>query len=110
MKRPNITPGPFVLKAGRNIETPSGTFYLAYERDKENSAPFFKCPNELTAIAKAAAALPALLEALEKTFASLEDAREIILDLDPDAHARTRPLSDQIANARAALTLAGYEF
>jgi hypothetical protein len=110
MKRPPITPGPFALKAGRNIETPSGTFYLTYGRDKDNSAPFFSSPTELDAIAKATAALPALLEALEKTTEALEDAREIILDLDPDAHARTRPLSDRISKTRSALRLAGYEF
>jgi len=98
MKRPNITPGPFALKAGRNIETPSGTFYLAYARDKENSAPFFKCPNELTAITKAAAALPALLEALE---GALKWEAEV------PAPYRNFPF---IQKTRAALRLAGYEF
>lgn len=107
MKRPNITPGPFTLKAGRNIETPSGTFYLAYGRDKDNSAPFFKCPNELTAIAKATAALPALLEALEAVATLKENGKRIV-------HVGGfQPLEDKggtIQKARSALRLAGYEF
>jgi hypothetical protein len=100
MKRPNITPGPFTLKAGRNIETPSGTFYLAYGRDKDNSAPFFKCPNELTAIAKATAALPALLEALENAYDTLKGLHFQNHD---GCH-------ESEANIKNALRLAGYEF
>jgi hypothetical protein len=91
MKRPPITPGPFTLKAGRNIETPSGTFYLAYGRDKDNSAPLFSSPTELDAIAKATAALPDLLETLESI---AHDFR----------------CSDNAEHARDALRLAGYEF
>ena len=102
MKRPQITPGQWQVRQGDIVYSDhKGRFVCDCERtpDEQDKAN-----------ARAIAALPALLEALEKTFASLEDAREIILDLDPDAHARTRPLSDQIANARAALRVAGYEF
>lgn len=109
MKQPNITPGPWkeARKSHFCIVGNGGTF-VADMRPSASTAGISTPRQE--ANARAIAALPALLEALEKTFASLEDAREIILDLDPDAHARTRPLSDQIANARAALRVAGYEF
>jgi len=108
MTRPNITPGPWHL--GKRAGAEHGAIYG--DKGEEIALPlgFFMEDHEAKANSKAIAALPALLEALEKTFASLEDAREIILDLDPDAHARTRPLSGQIANARAALRVAGYEF
>ena len=98
MKRPQITPGPFVLKAGRNIETPSGTFYLAYGRDKDTSRPLFSSPVELDAIAKAATALPALL-------AALESALDLIAELNEGG--AENPEENEI---REALRLAGYEF
>ena len=98
MKRPQITPGLFTLKAGRNIETPSGTFYLTYGREKDTSRPLFSSPVELDAIAKAAAALPALLEALEE---ALKWEAEV------PAPYRNFPF---IQKTRSALTLAGYEF
>ena len=110
MKRPQITPGQWQVRQGDIVYSDhKGRFVCDCERTPYEKRP--APPDEQDkANARATAALPALLEALEKTFASLEDAREIILDLDPDAHARTRPLSDQIANARAALRVAGYEF
>ncbi len=98
MKRPQITPGPFALKAGRNIETPSGTFYLTYSREQGTSRPLFLSPVELDAIAKAAAALPALL-------AALESALDLIAELNEGG--AENPEENEI---RDALTLAGYEF
>jgi len=88
--------GPFTLKAGRNIETPSGTFYLTYGHEKGTSRPLFSSPTELDAIAKATAALPALLDALEGLLADKYLADPINAD-------RMKP-------ARSALRLAGYEF
>lgn len=108
MKRPQITPGDWHL--GQRAGADHGAIYGPKGEEVALPLGFFMENYEAKANARAIAALPALIEALEKTFASLEDAREIILDLDPDAHARTRPLSDQIANARSALRLAGYEF
>jgi hypothetical protein len=101
MKRPQITPGPFALKAGRNIETPSGTFYLTYSRDKGTSRPLFLSPVELDAIAKAIAALPALLEALED-FVRL--AQNSPFGSTIEVH------ESYFKEALEALRLAGYEF
>jgi hypothetical protein len=106
MKRPNITPGPWNFTKGV-IPCISASI----DRHQVNVAKtIYGSHDEALTNARAIAALPALLEALEKTAEALEDAREIILDLDPDAHVRTRPLSDRIAKTHSALRLAGYEF
>jgi len=93
MKRPNITPGPWKLNAGRSIETPSGDFHLSYGTEKGTSMPRFRSPTELDRIAEAAAALPDLLAALEKIESELAD-----IDLPFPSY------------AREALVKAGYTF
>lgn len=52
------------LQAGRNIETPDGTFYLTYNVSS-NGAPDFRNFVRLDAIARQVAALPELIEALK---------------------------------------------
>lgn len=59
------------LQAGRNIETPDGTFYLSYGSDS-NGNPHFKDFVKLDAIARQVAALPELIEALELCERALE--------------------------------------
>ena len=90
---PNLTPGPWNLEAGRNIETPSGTFFLTYGREEGTSAPLFRGPTELDAIARAVAALPDLLAALERVHANAAESPEWIR-----------------RHTRAALIKAGYSF
>lgn len=53
------------LQAGRNIVTPSGTFYLTYGADK-NGHPNFPDFVKLDRIAHQVAALPELIEALDQ--------------------------------------------
>lgn len=52
------------LQAGRNIETPDGTFYLTYNVCS-NGGPEFRNFVRLDNIARQVAALPELIEALE---------------------------------------------
>lgn len=112
MKRPQITPGPFVLKEGRNIETPSGTFYLAYGHEKGTSRPLYSSPVELDAIARAIAAIPNLLDTLEACLQSSEDCWKLTNgECGGTRDIGTRNLiGEKIDWIKNALRLAGYEF
>ena len=103
MKRPPITSGPFDLEAGRNIKTPSGTFFLSYGRERGTSAPFFSSPTELDAIARAVSALPDLLAALERVLSRSPHIGQ------SDTHEGLENC-DMLAACRAALLKAGYTF
>lgn len=54
------TPGPWVLREGRTIETPRGTFYLTYFTENGTGKPSFNGFCELDRIAQDVATLPAL--------------------------------------------------
>lgn len=99
MKKPNITPGEWTLEPGRNFSTQSGTFYLTYGRDKNTSLPHFSSPTELDANARAIAAVPELLEALEMV-------HWWIIGSLP----KGRTSSDCLRQMREALEKAGYTF
>lgn len=111
MKRPNITPGPWYL--GKR----AGAKRAIYgDKGAEVALPFdfFMEDEEALANARAIAAVPALLEALENALPGLESdllycERHPQLDgLNQEAclaHKRAR-----IDKARSALTSAGYQF
>ena len=80
------------LQAGRNIETPDGTFYLTYGKDKCGN-PHFKDFVKLDAIARQVAALPELIAALEWALSQVDD------DLDLEHQGA-------VSAARAAITKA----
>ena len=106
MKRPNITPGPWKLNAGRSIETPSGDFHLSYGTEKGTGMPRFRSPTELDRVAEAAAALPDLLAALEATLEQAEAHTETMTEKQ-FSESPWHPLWNQ---TRQALTKAGYTF
>jgi len=61
------TPAPWILSAGRNINTPHGDFFLSYSHDKHGS-PSFKPKHgwsEMDQNARLIAAAPEMLEALK---------------------------------------------
>lgn len=61
-----VTPGPWTLQAGRSIQTPSGTFHLAYFTDSETSAPGFRSFVELDNIAAVVALLPDMIQLIQR--------------------------------------------
>ena len=102
MKRPNITPGPWkeARKSHFCIVGNGGTFVADMRPSASTSG--ISTPRQ-EANAKAIAALPALLEALEGLLSRASS-------LDQSATHDGLQNCDAIANARSALTLAGYEF
>lgn len=70
------TPGPWILEAGRSINTSSGNFYLSYGKDKHRN-PNFSNFCELDRNAQLIAAAPDLLAALEAMVATWEGPREL---------------------------------
>lgn len=67
------TPGPWVLEAGRNIKTSSGTFYISYGREERTGRPYFSDFCELDANAALIAAAPDMLDALKQIIEDIED-------------------------------------
>lgn len=61
------TPGPWLVKAGRNIETSNGTFYLTYGKDRYGN-PLFRDFVELDHNAQLTAAGPAMHRALRQLY------------------------------------------
>lgn len=93
------TPGPWKLDSGRRIITPSGTFFLAYGKDKHGNAEFRDfC--ELDRNAHLVAAAPELLEALGNLLSYAEDAA---------SDADERPGCINQARAAIAKARGGYE-
>lgn len=104
MTRPNITPGPYALEAGRNIVTKSGTFYLSYGEDRATGRKYFSSPTELDRIAQAVAFLPDILEAFEKLLTA--SSAQLPQGADHEGIENCKIL----AKCRAALTESGYTF
>jgi hypothetical protein len=94
MKRPKITPGNWHL--GKRAGADHGAIYGLKGEEIALPLGFFMEDDEAKANARAIAALPALLEALEGLLADKYLADPINAD-------RMKP-------ARSALSLAGYEF
>lgn len=57
----------WTLSEGRTITTPDGEFYLAYGKEAGSNRPKFQNFAKLDKIAHQVAAIPELLEALERT-------------------------------------------
>jgi len=87
-------PLPWRSKPDHSYQPPAAVFGPPHPIDGGDYAAILRGSSQADAdLARHASnMLPRLVEALE-------DAREIILDIDPDAHARTRPLSAVIDEA-----------
>ena len=62
--RPNFTPGPWELEAGRSFKTSSGSFFLAYGKEPESGRALFPDFVELDCNARLISAAPEMFEAL----------------------------------------------
>jgi hypothetical protein len=100
MKRPQITPGPWQVRQGDLVYSDhKGRFVCDCERTPYEKRP--APPDEQDRInARAIAALPALLEALEACLERMDKVQAMT----------DYPLAWPREQARAALRLAGYEF
>jgi hypothetical protein len=102
MKKPNITPGRWnVVHMGREI-------YI--ETEAKEAADLETAEND----AKIIAAAPAMAEALEAALVGLE-SDILYCERHPDSHSTTHEgmlahKRKRLNDAKAALTLAGYEF
>ena len=102
MKRPQITPGPWNFTKGI---TPC--IRASIDRHQVNVAKtIYGSHDEALANARAIAALPALLEALE----AMLEAYAPFHQLSVDHKGGEEGLHSAVRKTRAALTLAGYEF
>ena len=73
MQTTKYTPGPWLLTAGRMIETTSGRFYLTYHTEQRTGRAEFQNFTELDANARLVAATPDLFEACRAALAYLQD-------------------------------------
>jgi hypothetical protein len=109
-KHTGYTPGPWETKDGRTIQTPSGTFYLAYFTDKATSAPSFQNFAELDRNAYLCADAPRLADENAKLRALLSDAHACIVSQEHggrDSWGETEFERTTVRAARAALSTQG---
>ena len=98
MKRPQITPGDWHL--GQRAGADHGAIYGPKGEEIALPLGFFMEDKEAKANARAIASIPALLEALESCLERMDKVQAMT----------NYPLAWPREQARAALTLAGYEF
>lgn len=75
MQTTKHTPGPWLLTAGRMLETSSGRFYLSYHTEQRTGRAEFQNFTELDANARLIAVAPEMLEALQQAAKLIETAR-----------------------------------